>query len=102
MSLIEIEAMDDEVRKRRVKQLLPMTMISLSETILQRGEWLSGLGMKPADSVHVAAAEAADADVFLTCDDRLWRVSRRLGTRLNIRVANPLIWLQEQTDAQDT
>lgn len=61
----------------------------------------SGIGIKPADALHVAAAEELNADVFLTCDDRLLRAARRNRKKLNVNVANPLGWLQELENDQN-
>jgi hypothetical protein len=54
------------------------------------------LGFKPADALHVAAAEAMRADVLLTCDDRMVKTGRRNRSRLRVIIANPLAWLKEQ------
>ncbi len=35
------------------------------------------------------------SDVFLTTDDRLIRRANRIRARLQVRVENPYIWLQE-------
>jgi predicted nucleic acid-binding protein len=43
-------------------------------------------GLAGFDALHVACAEAAGADVFVTCDDRLLAVTRRLGTAIKVRV----------------
>lgn len=40
------------------------------------------------DSLHIAAAEEAKADVMLTTDDKLERMAERL--ELKVRVMNPL------------
>jgi len=55
-------------------------------------------GLHAADAVHVAAAESQGADVFLTCDDRLLRQCQRTAEGLDVIVANPITWLQEQGD----
>ena len=47
------------------------------------------------DSLHMAVAEDADADVLLTTDDRL--VRRAQNTNAGVRVANPVTWLMEVT-----
>ncbi len=104
MALIEIAAIKDSLRQRRVKQLLPgpSAIIPLTSTLMRRAERLGSRGFKPADAVHVAAAEAAGSDAFLTCDDRLLKVSKRLRIALTVRVENPLAWLKEQTHAPNT
>ena len=61
----------------------------------RRAAELELLGIKPADAVHVAAAESQRADAFLTCDDRLVNSANRRGNKLGVRVANPVIWIHD-------
>jgi predicted nucleic acid-binding protein len=91
-------AMTDDVRRRRVVQLLGVTRIELSPIIFDRARQLMGMGLHAADAVHVAAAEAQDADVLLTCDDRLLRRCQKIADTLTVRVANPIDWSKEQRD----
>ena len=97
MALIEIDAMPDKKRRARVRRLLPdqRTTLPLGAAIWGRAEELQELGFKPADAVHVAAAEEARADVFLSCDDRLCRTAKRHQHDLRVLVKNPLDWLKE-------
>lgn len=99
MAEIEAEAIPDHARRRRVLFLLPEDRIELSPGICHRARRLVACGLPAADAMHVAAAEALSADVFLTCDDRLLKQCRRNADRLNIEVDNPLRWLQERDDA---
>ena len=89
--------MSDTERRRRVKLLLPEPedIVNLDAGTFRRAAALEGLGFKPADALHVAAAEATTADAFLSCDDRLCRVARRVSRQLRVRVANPLDGLKE-------
>ncbi|MGA2440730.1 MAG: PIN domain-containing protein [Tepidisphaeraceae bacterium] len=102
--LVEIAAMPDLERRRRVSALLPDSdrIIALSAPILTRAESLIEMGFKPADAAHVAAAEAQRANVLLTCDDRLVRLARRMRGRLAVEVDNPLSWIRKHEDAQNT
>ncbi len=77
--------------------LPPRDRIRLSAAMFARADGLAKLGFKPADALHLAAAESATVDVFLTCDDRLLRRASRMRTRLRVLVANPLNWLKEIT-----
>ena len=61
----------------------------------RRASALQSQGLRPFDSLHVALAEKCNADVFLTTDARLLKVSNRAN--FNIRVENPIIWLMEVT-----
>jgi len=73
--------------------------MELTGPTFDRARELVARGMRAADAVHSAAAEALRADVLLTCDDQLWRVGQRLAGELNVRIANPVEWLKEQLDA---
>jgi predicted nucleic acid-binding protein len=55
-------------------------------------------GIDGFDAVHLAMAERARCDVFLTTDDRLSRRAEKPKIpALSLRVANPLAWILEQT-----
>jgi predicted nucleic acid-binding protein len=97
MATDEIDAMPDADRRVRVQLLLPprKRLLKLDDDVFDRAEELESFGMKPADAVHVAAAEALEADVFLSCDDRLCRLAKRWRARLKVTVANPVDWLRE-------
>jgi len=100
MASIEIEAIPDAERRARVRLLLPeeKSMLKLTPSVWDRGRKLAAIGFKPADAVHVAAAEHAIADVLLSCDDRLCRLAKRRRHELGVRVANPVDWLKEVAD----
>ncbi len=98
MAEFEITAIGDEIRRRRVLRLLPEHRMPLTAEILQRAAELVERGLAAADAAHVAASEA-NADVFLTCDDRLLKRCRNLANALKVHVANPVDWIKEQFDA---
>lgn len=99
MALLEIDANPDADKRRKVHALLPdpADIIANTERVFARAARLESRGLKPADAIHVAAAELNGADALLTCDDRLVRTAGRL--EVAVRVMNPLVWLQEQRDA---
>ena len=103
MAEIEINAMSDRDRKRRVQSLLPgqADRMKLTEREFSRAVELRRLGFMPADALHVAAAESLKVSAILSCDDRLCRTARRHPKRLQVEVANPVDWLKEQSDAPD-
>ena len=76
---------------------LAVTRIEIDASVALRARVLVDLGHDgPFDAIHIAAAEAAGADVLLTTDDRLVkRTERKLGN-LRITVRNPLSWIKEQ------
>ena len=76
---IEVLAITDDDRRRKVLRLLPRPedLVSLDREVAFRAQRLVALGFKPADALHVAAAEKAGAGVFLSCDDRLCGLAAR-------------------------
>ena len=93
----EVDAVPNQDRRNRLQELLKRAglFVPLSDTAVERGEALKGMGLKAYDALHVACAEQAHVDVFLTTDDRLCRVATRNAHHLKVRVENPLTWLQE-------
>lgn len=88
---LEINRMSDEVKKQKVKELYKVTdtKVIYSDRIKIRSrEIIESSKIRVFDSLHIAAAEAAGADVMLTTDDKLEKMSARL--ELKIRVMNPL------------
>ena len=57
-----------------------------------RAEELMALGLKTADAIHLASAEAACCDWFFTVDKGILKKVRNIGS---MRVANPLEYVQE-------
>ena len=69
--------------------------VPLTDPVKQRAEELQTKGFGAMDALHLASAEAARVDTFLTTGDRLLRLARRSPSILRLRVDNPLVWLQE-------
>jgi len=104
MAEIEIAANPDPKRRARVHLLLPEAghIVKLTPALFTRAAALELLGFKPADALHVAAAEAAGADVLLSCDDRFCRTGQRHARRLRVPLQNPLNWLTEVEHEADS
>jgi predicted nucleic acid-binding protein len=60
-------------------------------SIRARAEYLEKSGLKAIDALHVSCAEAAEADYFLTCDDRLLKKHRLL----TVKSMNPVDFVQK-------
>jgi predicted nucleic acid-binding protein len=93
----EIDKMPDLERKHRIHamKIFPSHYIMANELQIERGQSLQEKGFDVYDALHLACAETSKADVMLTTDDKLKRLANRYSNELNIRVENPLIWLQE-------
>ena len=91
----ELTKITDADRLEQVQELYSTAKerIALTEPAEKRSAFFQQNGIKPFDSLHLAVAENAGVDVFLTTDDALLRKAQQMD--LNIKVANPVSWLME-------
>jgi len=89
-----LETVDNDKREKVMLLYHAATEhIGFTESILSRAKELEQFNIKSFDALHVACAESAKADVFLTTDRRLINAAKRAGTHVPVR--NPLLWLAE-------
>jgi predicted nucleic acid-binding protein len=95
--IIKLETNKNKDMQRKQKLLLLQELAAVHTKynfeIKARAAAFRGCGMKMFDSLHLASAEYARADIFLTTDTRLIKAATR--TNVNIRVANPLDYYLE-------
>lgn len=70
--------------------------VVVSPQVATRARALTAAGFRPLDAPHLACAEAAACDRFLTCDDQVLRRARRV--QVGLRVQNPADYIQEGPD----
>ena len=88
---LEMKRMQDENKKRKVLDLYGIAdmHIPYSEKIKKRSaEIMSVSQIRTFDSLHIAAAEEANAEILLTTDDKFEKMAEKL--ELRTRVVNPL------------
>ncbi len=88
---LEMAHMSDDVKKQRVKNLYKVTdtHIHYTEEMKERARELQQQSnIRTFDSLHIAVAEAGEADVMLTTNVKLEKISETLD--LNVRVISPL------------
>jgi predicted nucleic acid-binding protein len=92
---LEIAKSRDIYKMQKVKLLygIATERVKCNAAIQSRAASLRDCGAKAFDSLHLASAEFANADVFLTTDAQLLNVAYR--SDLKIRVANPLVYYME-------
>jgi predicted nucleic acid-binding protein len=91
----EIAQITDQERRQRIDGALLMARsnIMVNDRVESRGEDLQNLGFQGFDAIHIACAEIAKADVFLSTDNRLLRRAARYRNSLTVAVENPATWL---------
>lgn len=88
---LEMNQMQDENKKRKVLDLYQVVnrRILYTESIKKRSAYIMSISkIRTFDSLHIAAAEEADADILLTTDDKFEKMAANLS--LKTRVINPL------------
>lgn len=94
---LETEKTPDAKRRSRVRQIAQRAhnIVRVRTAEEARGLDLERLGFRVFDALHLACAESAGVDVFLTTDDDLLRKASRHKAALRVRVMNPLLWARE-------
>ncbi len=100
----EVAQIADQEQRQRIEGALLMARshIRVNETVESRGEELQNLSFQGFDTIHLACAEIAQVDVFLSTDDRLLRRAARHHNSLTVAVDNPAAWLISTLQAGDS
>lgn len=95
--LHELEQIGDIERRERTLFLAKQChqVIEVNSKILNRAEELESSGFNGYDAIHLASAESAKVDVFLTTDDQLQKLADREKNQISFIVINPVQWLEE-------
>ena len=67
-------------------------MVPVDDALICRGEEIEKHGLKAMDAIHVACAEAASCDRFLTMDRGITKKLHMIG---HMRIANPVDFVME-------
>jgi len=98
---LEISQTPDPERRRRVQLLASYArrFVPIGPPEVERAHQLEDWGFSAFDALHLACAESGEADVFLTTDDKLVRKAVAHAKHLQVRVENPLTWLEEVSES---
>lgn len=91
----EIDSNPNLARKQKVLVLYQSAKahIDFTAEIKARAKEFGRYNIKAYDALHLASAEAGEADIFLTTDRRLINAAGR--SDVTVKVMNPLVWLTE-------
>jgi predicted nucleic acid-binding protein len=95
--VFELGQTKDAERRERLILLAGQSKqtIETTEKILDRAETIESSGFESYDAIHLAFAEQAKVDIFLTTDDNLLKITNRNKQLFPFVVINPVKWLEE-------
>ena len=91
----ELDRLPNPEKLDNIQQLLNLatSTVKLNDQIDQRSQVLGKIGFGLYDSFHIACAEAIQATVLLTTDDRLLKRAARYKRDIQVQLSNPVTWL---------
>ena len=69
--------------------------VDTDDALIDRGEEIERMGIKAMDALHIASAETAGCDWFLTTDKGILKKLQQLGA---MRIANPIEFVMEDDE----
>lgn len=87
-----------EERRYMIKDLFSVSTkhVDFSKEIEERASAIENTGIAAMDALHIACAESAGSDIFVTCDDTLIRKVRPIHDKFKIKTANILDFISEE------
>ena len=94
----EINNTTDEERRDRLLSIndRAKTHITVDEAIFNRTTIIKEMGFTTYDAMHIACAETAQIDMFLSTDKGIVNRASRNKNDLLVKIMNPLNWIQEE------
>jgi len=70
-------------------------LVSASEAIIVKAKEYQAAGLRVKDALHCACAFSVKADYFITTDNQLIKIARKIA---ELNVVNPLTFIQEEAN----
>ena len=85
-------------RRDKIDDLLKIASeyVRYSERLENRAEEIEKRGFMAMDALHIACAEAAKSDFFITCDDLLLRKGKANKDKLKVRIVGLMEFFSEE------
>jgi predicted nucleic acid-binding protein len=85
-------------RRDKIEDLLKIASeyVRYSERLENRAEEIEKRGFMAMDALHIACAEAAKSDFFITCDDLLLRKGEANKDKLKVRIVGLMEFFSEE------
>ncbi|MBI3610720.1 MAG: PIN domain-containing protein [Nitrospirae bacterium] len=83
-------------RREATQRILEMhhEISSLTQAVEARARQIHQHGLTGVDALHLALAESAGADAFVTCDEGILRFARRQSLAIGVKIVRPTEFLE--------
>ena len=92
----EMSITPDSMKRERLELMYSLcsSEVSMTDAIAERADEIrKNSNIRMFDSIHLASAESANVDIFLTTDRKFMNNANRMPA--NVRLMNPTEWLLE-------
>lgn len=85
-------------RRDMVADMLSLAQgcVGYSDGVINRAKKIQNAGIMAMDAIHLACAEEAKVDYFITCDNVLLKKALRIKEQLKVRVVSLLSFMSEE------
>ena len=96
--IYEINNTKNEERRDRLLSINDRAQIyiTVNQEILKRTMEIEEMSFTTYDAMHIACAEVARVDIFLSTDKGLINKAKKHKSNLRVTIDNPLSWIQEE------
>lgn len=83
-------------RRQTTQRILELhhSVSLLNSTVETRARKLHQHGFKAVDALHLALAEAAGVDAFITCDEGILKAAQRQRVAIEVKIVRPTEFLE--------
>ena len=88
----------DAERRNRVKSYFDLAseFVKVDEESIDRAVVLEKLGFFAIDAMHIAVAERAGVDCFITCDDGIVKLYKSEKSKINVPIKSLVEFIAEE------
>ena len=89
---IEINKTQNTERRKKVEAFLIFqnSVVKINEPLINRAKNIERFGFSFMDALHLESAIAGKADIFITTDDEIIKIFRKVSDSFNIKVISPI------------
>jgi len=75
-------------RMKRIESYFALSKeyVEIDDSVIKSAKALKDMGISDLDALHIALAQKAKAEYFITCDDKLLRTCKKISEMVKVKV----------------